>query len=150
MDYCFEEKGEGRPLLFLHGYLSNKESFYFQTQSLCQNFKTVAIDLAGFGVNSILSEKWNSSAAYAAYGGYNVSSWFKQNSDIIGSGCGGGTWQTSDLLYWKCYKMPDYSDNYPRIYRIDKLFSNFSSVQNGLVIELKWNPKDPILPEDSV
>lgn len=108
------------------------------------------INLAGFGVNSILSEKWNSSAAYAAYGGYNVSSWFKQNSDIIGSGCSGGSWQTSDRLYWKCYKMPDYSDDRTRIYRIDKLFSNFSSVQNGLVIELKWNPKDHILPEGSV
>lgn len=115
------------------------------------NFNDVStVDLAGFGVNSILSEKWDSSAAYAAYGGFNVSSWFKQNSDIIGSGCGGGTWQTSDLLYWKCYKMPDYSDNYPRIYRIDRLFSNFSSVQNGLVIELKWNQKDHILPEGSV
>lgn len=115
------------------------------------NFNDVStVDLAGFGVNSILSEKWDSPEAYDAYGGYNVSSWFERNSPVIGSGCGGGVWDQNYPLYWKCYKMPNYSDGRSRIYRIDRLFSNFSSVQNGLVIELKWNPKDHILPEGSV
>lgn len=37
------------PLLFLHGYLSCKESFVLQTEYLSAYFKTVAVDLPGFG-----------------------------------------------------------------------------------------------------
>ncbi len=47
--YSAEEKGNGQPVLFLHGYLSCKESFYYQTQSLSRRFRTVAVDLPGFG-----------------------------------------------------------------------------------------------------
>ena len=35
--------------MFLHGYLSSKESFAFQTEYLSSFFKTVAVDLPGFG-----------------------------------------------------------------------------------------------------
>lgn len=47
-----EEKGEGKPLLFLHGYLSNKESFYHQTEFFSKTRKTIAVDLPGFGNTS--------------------------------------------------------------------------------------------------
>jgi len=49
MNYSVEEKGKGKPILFLHGYLSNKQSFYYQTEFLSKKFKTVAVDLPGFG-----------------------------------------------------------------------------------------------------
>ena len=49
MNYSVEEKGTGKPILFLHGYLSSKESFYYQTEYLSKKFKTVAVDLPGFG-----------------------------------------------------------------------------------------------------
>ena len=35
--------------MFLHGYLSSKESFAFQTEALSKGFKTIAVDLPGFG-----------------------------------------------------------------------------------------------------
>lgn len=41
--------GEGRTVLFLHGYLSNKECFAAQTRFLSQFCRTVAVDLPGFG-----------------------------------------------------------------------------------------------------
>jgi len=47
--YSAEEKGKGKPLLFLHGYLSSKESFSYQTEYLSRYFRTVAVDLPGFG-----------------------------------------------------------------------------------------------------
>ncbi len=42
-------KGEGLPVLFLHGYLSCKESFYYQIESLSKYYKVIALDLPGFG-----------------------------------------------------------------------------------------------------
>ncbi len=44
-----EEKGKGEVVVFLHGFMSNKESFYYQTEYLSKRYKTVAIDITGFG-----------------------------------------------------------------------------------------------------
>ena len=44
-----EEKGKGEVIVFLHGFMSSKESFYYQTEYLSKRFKTVAIDITGFG-----------------------------------------------------------------------------------------------------
>ena len=44
-------KGEGKPLVFLHGYLSSKESFYFQTEFFSKYYKVYAPDLPGFKEN---------------------------------------------------------------------------------------------------
>lgn len=35
--------------MLLHGYMSQKESFFYQTESLCKGFKVTAPDFAGFG-----------------------------------------------------------------------------------------------------
>ncbi len=35
--------------MFLHGYLSSKESFYYQTEYLSKFYRTIAIDITGFG-----------------------------------------------------------------------------------------------------
>jgi pimeloyl-ACP methyl ester carboxylesterase len=43
-------------VLFLHGYLSSKESFFYQINCLAQNgFKVTAPDIIGFGRSSALS-----------------------------------------------------------------------------------------------
>lgn len=47
--YSTKEKGDGKPLLLLHGYLSNKESFNYQFEYLSKSRRVVAIDLPGFG-----------------------------------------------------------------------------------------------------
>lgn len=41
-------KGEGENLLFLHGYLSSKKSFFKQTEYFSKYFRVIAPDLAGF------------------------------------------------------------------------------------------------------
>ncbi|MBQ3234656.1 MAG: alpha/beta hydrolase [Clostridia bacterium] len=43
------DKGEGVPVLFLHGYLSSKESFIFQTEYFSNYFRVIAFDFSGFG-----------------------------------------------------------------------------------------------------
>ena len=51
-----EEKGvftkEKKDLLFLHGYLSSKDSFSYQIPFFEKDFNVHAIDLKGFGKNS--------------------------------------------------------------------------------------------------
>ena len=45
--------------MLLHGYLSKKESFYFQIEFLSQHFKVIAPDLPGFGASAPLEEAWS-------------------------------------------------------------------------------------------
>lgn len=132
--------------------LDNKQlGLIIPIQFSFNNVSTDAVELYAFGVDYILSEEWVDDEAYQTYGGYNVSSWFERGSSVIGAGCGGGIWDQNYPLYWKFYKMPDYADgNTDRIYQINSMFGNFSAVQNGFVLELKWNQKDHILPEGSV
>ena len=43
------DKGKGYPIVFLHGYLSNKESFNYQIDYFSRFFRVIAIDITGFG-----------------------------------------------------------------------------------------------------
>lgn len=53
-------RGSGKPVLLLHGYLSNKESFYYQTQFLSENgFRVVAPDMPAFGASSPIKTAWS-------------------------------------------------------------------------------------------
>lgn len=45
-------EGRGENLLFLHGYLSCKESFYYQIKYFSRYFKVTAPDFLGFGKSS--------------------------------------------------------------------------------------------------
>ena len=49
----FEEKGEGFPLVFLHGFLESKEVWANFTKKIAENFKVVLIDLPGHGKSEI-------------------------------------------------------------------------------------------------
>lgn len=46
-------------MLFLHGYMSKKESFYYQLKSLKRYFRVVAPDLNGFGESPRLECAWS-------------------------------------------------------------------------------------------
>ena len=45
-------EGRGENLLFLHGYLSCKESFYYQIKYFSRYLKVTAPDFLGFGKSS--------------------------------------------------------------------------------------------------
>ncbi len=43
------DKGDGKAVLFLHGYLSCKESFIYQTEVFSKKYRVIAPDMTGFG-----------------------------------------------------------------------------------------------------
>ena len=47
--YCFIQRGEGRDLVMLHGYLSSKESFAPQIEYFSQFYRVTAPDFPGMG-----------------------------------------------------------------------------------------------------
>ncbi len=51
--------GGGKDVLLLHGYLSSKESFYYQTKFLSGSFKVTAPDMPGFGASSPLDKAYS-------------------------------------------------------------------------------------------
>ena len=63
---AYLQEGQGEELLFLHGYLSCKESFYYQLQQLKMHYRVTAVDLVGFGKSDALTEPW-SVADYARH-----------------------------------------------------------------------------------
>ena len=58
MSYILQ-KGSGKDLLFLHGYLSCKESFYPQIEYFSKFYRVTALDFPGFGENGTLDEAWS-------------------------------------------------------------------------------------------
>lgn len=53
-------RGAGKPVLLLHGYLSNKQSFYYQTEALAQNGRlAVAPDMPAFGASAPITAAWS-------------------------------------------------------------------------------------------
>ncbi|MBO5046012.1 MAG: alpha/beta hydrolase [Clostridia bacterium] len=53
------QKGEGKDLLLLHGYLSSKESFYPQIAYFSKFYRVTAVDFPGFGENAPLSSPYS-------------------------------------------------------------------------------------------
>ena len=45
--------------MLLHGYLSKKESFYYQIEFLSKYFEVIAPDFPGFGASAPLNEAWS-------------------------------------------------------------------------------------------
>lgn len=46
-------------MLLLHGYASQKESFYYQTKYFCENYKVTAPDFPGFGASAPIDSAWS-------------------------------------------------------------------------------------------
>lgn len=59
MNSSFLQQGEGKDLVFLHGYLSSKESFYPQISYFSRRFRVTAPDLPGFGGSGTIPAAWS-------------------------------------------------------------------------------------------
>ncbi len=54
----YKVAGKGRPLLFLHGWGGSSESFLSLQKMLSHHFKTISLDLPGFGETDFPSKPW--------------------------------------------------------------------------------------------
>ena len=59
MNISVLQKGEGRDLVFLHGYLSSKESFYPQIEYFSKFYRVTAFDFPGFGKSDPIPTAWS-------------------------------------------------------------------------------------------
>ncbi len=59
MNISVLQKGEGRDLVFLHGYLSSKESFYPQIEYFSKLYRVTAFDFPGFGKSDPIPAAWS-------------------------------------------------------------------------------------------
>ena len=59
-------RGEGRDLVFLHGYLATKESFFPQIEYFSRFYRVTAFDFPGFGGSDPIPAAW-SVGDYAAW-----------------------------------------------------------------------------------
>ena len=53
------DKGEGEVILFLHGYLSMKESFNYQLAYFARGYRVIAADLTGFGKSGMMEKPYS-------------------------------------------------------------------------------------------
>ena len=53
------QRGEGKDLVLLHGYMANKESFALQIGYFSRSFRVTALDFPGFGENVPLPGAWS-------------------------------------------------------------------------------------------
>ena len=59
MNLCAIQRGEGEDLVFLHGYLSNKESFLSQIEYFSRRYRVSAPDFPGMGGANSLESPWS-------------------------------------------------------------------------------------------
>lgn len=59
MNVAYLRRGEGKDLVFLHGYLSCKESFYPQIGYFSRHFRVTAPDFPGFGKSDRIPAAWS-------------------------------------------------------------------------------------------
>ena len=55
----FLQKGKGKDLVFLHGYLSNKESFAAQVSYFSRFYRVTTVDFLGFGQSQTLTQPFS-------------------------------------------------------------------------------------------
>ena len=56
---AYLQRGEGKDVVLLHGYLASKESFYPQLEYFSRYFRVTALDFPGFGEAEPLSAAWS-------------------------------------------------------------------------------------------
>lgn len=59
MNISVLQKGAGRDLVFLHGYLASKESFYPQIEYFSKLYRVTAFDFPGFGKSDSIPAAWS-------------------------------------------------------------------------------------------
>ncbi len=75
MKLSYLQKGTGKDLLLLHGYLSTKESFYPQIEYFSKFYRVTALDFLGFGESGELTEPFSVS---------DYADWLMQALDELG------------------------------------------------------------------
>ena len=58
-EVSFLQKGKGKDLVFLHGYLSSKESFAYQIGYFSRFYRVTAVDFLGFGKSGKLPSAYS-------------------------------------------------------------------------------------------
>ena len=53
------QRGTGKDLVFLHGYLASKESFYPQIEYFSRFYRVTAFDFPGFGASDPIPAPWS-------------------------------------------------------------------------------------------
>ncbi len=59
MRFSYLQQGEGKDLVFLHGYLASKENFYGQINYFSKQYRVTALDFAGMGASETLTEPFS-------------------------------------------------------------------------------------------
>lgn len=59
MRLSYLQQGEGKDIVFLHGYLASKESFAPQIAYFSQKYRVTALDFPGFGGAEALPAAWS-------------------------------------------------------------------------------------------
>ncbi len=54
----YEQTGDGKPVLLMHGYALNSLMWKYQQQAISENFRMITVDLRGFGQSSC-GGKWS-------------------------------------------------------------------------------------------
>ncbi len=90
IDLYYEEKGEGEPIVLLHGFASSSYSFRYIIPELAKDHKVYAVDLKGFGKSPKPKDD-----RYSVYDQYLLVKRFIQkhhikNPILIGHSLGGG------------------------------------------------------------
>ena len=88
-DVSFIRKGEGKDLVFLHGYLSSKEAFLPFLDYFSGRYRVTAFDFCGFGQSAPLTSPFSVSD-YAVWTGEAFRCWALKNRTVsrIRSGAG--------------------------------------------------------------
>ncbi len=82
------QEGEGHDLVFLHGYLASKESFYPQIAYFSQRYRVTALDFPGMGGAEPLTAPW-SVADYADWTESALSALHVENALVVAHSFGG-------------------------------------------------------------
>ena len=88
MKDSFIQRGDGKDLVLLHGYLASKESFYPQIEYFSQFYRVTAVDFPGMGGAEALTEAWTVSD-YADWTAAVLKELRVENAHVIAHSFGG-------------------------------------------------------------
>lgn len=55
----YESEGQGNPVVLLHGWGANLDSFYHIRKELSPSFRVISLDFPGFGQSDMIPEPWS-------------------------------------------------------------------------------------------
>lgn len=129
--YAYLEKGQGKPLILIHGNLSSSLYYLPLIERLPDNIRVIALDLRGFGDSSYLS-RFDSLANLATDVQLLMSELKIEKASIAGWSLGGGV-------------AMEFASRYPK--STDKLILINSTTHKGYPIFKKDKNNAPILTE---